>query len=97
MRTLPDVYITTLMSILMEDLRPDVGKVRGPALIVTGEHDFSAPPQSAKQLADGIPGARSDVIRSANHFSNLDQPERFNMLIGDFLHQAEQPSSRRPT
>lgn len=95
MKTLPDVYIATLMSILMEDLRPHLGKLRVPTLVVTGEHDVSAPPQTAKQLADGVAGARFDVIPSANHFSNLDQPERFNTLVGDFLRQTEQSSSRQ--
>ena len=84
-KTLPEVYLTTFLSILREDLRPDLCKVRVPSLVVTGEHDVSAPPTSAKELADGIAGARFEVITDANHFSNLDQPERFNEIVGGFL------------
>jgi 3-oxoadipate enol-lactonase len=94
-QTLPDAYLTTLTAILMEDLRPDLDKVRAPTLVVTGDHDVSAPPKTAKALADGIAGSRFEIIASANHFSNLDQPERFNTLVGDFLRQIEQSLPQR--
>ena len=92
--TLPEIYLTTFLSILKEDLRPDLAKVSVPTLVLTGEHDVSAPPSSAKELADGISGAQFEVIASANHFSNLDQPERFYALVGSFLRQ--HPSRRGP-
>jgi 3-oxoadipate enol-lactonase len=92
-RTLPDVYLTTFAAILGEDLRADLAKVRTPALVLTGEHDVSAPPQLAAQLAQGIPGARFAVIPAANHFSNLDQPQRFNALVRDFLRESERAAA----
>jgi len=55
-----------------------------PTLIIVGDQDqpFLAP---CEYMAKKIPGARLEVIRSAGHSSNLDQPEAFNRVLLDFL------------
>ena len=39
------------------DLRPDLGRIRAPTLVITGRDDFICGPAAAQVLADGIPGA----------------------------------------
>jgi pimeloyl-ACP methyl ester carboxylesterase len=58
--------------------------IRVPTLVIVGDRDepFLAP---CRYIAGKIPGARLEVIEGAGHSSNLDQPEAFNRVLGDFL------------
>jgi pimeloyl-ACP methyl ester carboxylesterase len=58
--------------------------IRVPTLIIVGDQDepFLAP---CRYMAGKIPGARLEIIRGAGHSSNLDQPEAFDRVLGDFL------------
>jgi pimeloyl-ACP methyl ester carboxylesterase len=70
-------------------LRPDskdiLSRYAGPALVVVGEHDVITPLEKAKQLVELISGARLEIIPSAGHLSNQEQPERFNAALDGFL------------
>ena len=58
--------------------------LRVPTLVIVGDQDqpFVAP---SEYMAKKIPGARLAVIPGAGHSSNLDQPEIFNRVLGEFL------------
>ena len=58
--------------------------IRVPTLVIVGDRDepFLAP---CRYIAGKIPGARLEVIEGAGHSANLDQPETFNRVLGDFL------------
>jgi len=58
--------------------------IRVPTLVIVGDKDepFLAP---CRYMAGKIPGARLEVIAGAGHSANLDQPEAFNRVLGDFL------------
>lgn len=55
-----------------------------PTLVIVGDQDtpFLAP---CEYMAKKIPGARLETIAGAGHSSNLDQPEAFDRVLGDFL------------
>jgi len=55
-----------------------------PTLLVAGADDTEFLPGMA-YMAGKIPGARYEVIEGAGHGVNLDQPERVNALLRDFL------------
>ncbi|RMH05096.1 MAG: alpha/beta fold hydrolase [Nitrospirae bacterium] len=69
--------------------RPDstalLREITCPTLVIVGEEDIATPPAEVKRMADQIPGARLEVIPSAGHASNLEQPERFNQALLSFL------------
>jgi pimeloyl-ACP methyl ester carboxylesterase len=69
--------------------RPDsTGVVRsfsGPLLVVAGDQDDLLSPEEATQLADSAPQGAVVVFEGAGHFVSLDQPDRFNEVIGRFL------------
>jgi pimeloyl-ACP methyl ester carboxylesterase len=58
--------------------------IRVPTLIIVGDQDQPFLPP-CEYMAKKIPGARLEVIPGAGHSSNLDQPEAFNRVLGDFL------------
>ena len=63
----------------------ELAKITAPALVIWGELDDVTPLSHSRQIADGIPGARLETIQEAAHIANLDQPDAFNRLLGEFL------------
>jgi len=43
------------------------------------------PPELAERMARRIPGAKLAVLEDCGHLSNLEQPERFNEVLLEFL------------
>lgn len=56
-----------------------------PTLIMVGDEDALIPVSEAESLLAGIRGARLEVIEGAGHLSNLEQPEKFNSVLIDFI------------
>jgi pimeloyl-ACP methyl ester carboxylesterase len=78
-------YVGLAKVIQAMDLRPLIGGITCPTMIVCGDQDQNTGPATASTLKDLIPGAELSVMSGAGHFPNLEQPERFNHLIEDFL------------
>lgn len=61
-------------------------------LVLVGADDRANLP-AAKLLAEGIPGARLEVIDGAGHQLNTDAPDRFNELVYSFLAEGVEPDA----
>lgn len=57
------------------DIRPHLGRIRVPTLVLVGADDVATPPARSREIADAIPGARLIQIPRAGHLSALEQPE----------------------
>jgi len=66
------------------DVRPKLGKIRVPSLVIAGAAD-AAPPAKVKEIADGIPGAVFKVFEQSGHFAPIEEPEAFRQAVYDFL------------
>lgn len=56
-----------------------------PTLVAAGEDDLIAPPRYARQLAQGIPHARLEVMQGIGHAPPIEDPRSFNRLLEGFL------------
>jgi 3-oxoadipate enol-lactonase len=65
-------------SLARADYRPDLKRVRARTLVLVGDDDEVTGLKESKALAEGIPGARLVVIRSAGHHANEEQPKVVN-------------------
>jgi pimeloyl-ACP methyl ester carboxylesterase len=65
--------------------------LRAPLLVIIGDLDEAETQAHCRYLASAVPGARLEVFEGAAHMVNLEQPERFNRLLRDFLdeHRAD--------
>jgi 3-oxoadipate enol-lactonase len=85
LRTDPEVFRAACAALADLDLRPELGKVTVPVLVLVGEHDEATPPPMSRELAAGLPNARLKVIPGCAHVPQLQSPEIFLDAIGDFL------------
>jgi pimeloyl-ACP methyl ester carboxylesterase len=77
----------TQLSVMAEaDMRDLLPHVAVPTLLIWGDQDARSPLTVAHQFEQAIPGAQLVVIPGCGHVSNLEQPDRFNDAVRDFLH-----------
>jgi pimeloyl-ACP methyl ester carboxylesterase len=65
---------------------PRLGNVRAPALLMAGNRDLLASPQSLLCLAQSIPDARRVALPGCGHLAFVAQPERVADEVKRFLH-----------
>lgn len=68
-----------------DDLRPRLGEITVPTLVVGGRHDWVCPPAASRALASGIPAARLVEIADAGHFPFSEEPAAFQAAVRTFL------------
>jgi 3-oxoadipate enol-lactonase len=71
-------------------LRGDLGRITAPTLVVGGGDDQALPPAHQRAIAEGIPGARLEILSPGAHLVNLEQPLAVTgLLLGHFDAAAE--------
>jgi 3-oxoadipate enol-lactonase len=83
--TAPAGYLGSCLALRDADLRGLVPTIRAPSLIVVGRKDASTPLAQAEELHTHIPQSKLVVVESAAHLCNIEQPERFNEAVLEFL------------
>ena len=85
LKTDPEVLQAACAQLAELDLRPELSKVKMPALVLVGEHDEATPPPMSHELAALLPNARLKIIAGCAHVPQLQAPKIFLDAIGDFL------------
>ena len=77
-------YLNSLRAIVGWSVAGRLNAIQCPTLVVAAEHDYT--PLDIKQACvDRIPHAKLAVIADSRHMTPVDQPERFNRVLVDFL------------
>ena len=84
-RTPPHVAQACLESILSVDLRDKLSALKVPTLVIHGRHEATFPVAMAEEMKKGIPGAQLVIFEESAHSPHLEEPERFNEVVGAFL------------
>jgi 3-oxoadipate enol-lactonase len=69
----PEGYAGCCEAIGAMDLRPVLGSVKVPTLVIAGAEDPATPPWHGAAIASAIPGARLRVIRGGAHLASVSQ------------------------
>lgn len=86
METRPTALMGALRAIAQRpDSTPLLASIAVPALIVVGEDDKATPVATSKAMHEAIRGSRLVIIPNAGHVSNIEQPDRFNTVLAEFL------------
>ncbi|MCY2954491.1 MAG: alpha/beta fold hydrolase [Planctomycetota bacterium] len=74
------------------DCCPDLPSIAVPTLIIAGEEDVLTPPALAHAMAKEIPHAKVSIIPESGHMTPMEQPDRVNAAMREFLaHFPQQP------
>jgi len=87
-----DGFLPALEALADFPLEEELPKISCPALIVWGAHDTLVPVKDAKRMEELIPDSRRVVFERTGHVAMLERPERFNLLLREFLD--EEPEQR---
>jgi pimeloyl-ACP methyl ester carboxylesterase len=67
------------------DSRPLLGSIKCPTLVIVGDGDELTPPDLAREIAAGIPGARLTIVPDCGHLSTIEKPEAVNHAMAEFI------------
>jgi pimeloyl-ACP methyl ester carboxylesterase len=67
------------------DSRPGLAAIRCPTLMLVGEQDKGTPPELAREIAAGIPGARLVIVPDSGHLSTIEQPQAVTKALVEWM------------
>ena len=67
------------------DLRPTLGALACPTLVVGGLDDLLTPPDNAREMAAAIPGVQLRLLPECGHMLTWEQPQAVTTLLQDWL------------
>ena len=67
------------------DLRPSLGAIACPTLVVGGAQDQLTPPECSREIADAIAGAQFQLLPECGHMLTWEQPQAVTRLLVDWL------------
>jgi non-heme chloroperoxidase len=85
MKTPTEVAVSMLAAVAYTDLRPLLGRLALPVLVVNGGKS-AVPAEVGQWLADALPNGRSIVLPDAGHAPFWDDAPGFNEAVRAFVH-----------
>lgn len=82
---LPACYSRQNEACQAHDTVDDLARIEQPTLVMAGRHDPICSPTATWMLSRALPHATTEVFEDASHFFLMEQPERFNRLLLDWL------------
>ncbi|NNM71715.1 3-oxoadipate enol-lactonase [Enterovirga aerilata] len=81
----PQGYANCCLAIGRMDLRPRIGSIRAPTLVVSGAQDPATPVAMGEEIASLVPGAEFAVVPDAAHLIAVERAEALTAHIARFL------------
>lgn len=81
----PEGYAGCCEALASFDVRPGLGGVAAPTLVVAGADDLALPPSHSVAIAEAVPGARLDVVPDAAHLATVERADVCTPLLLDHL------------
>lgn len=93
-KTTLESFLLSISSLRNTDLRPDLNKIRIPAMGMYGDKDIVVDSKQWQPMVEGIQHARIERFPKAGHFIMLDEPPVFMETLHNFL---ESPDPELPS
>jgi pimeloyl-ACP methyl ester carboxylesterase len=85
-RTGVEAYLQQQRAIISRpDFRPELQKIRCPALVLCGRQDQLTPLECSEEMAAAIPGAKLVAVEECGHLSTLERPDEVNAAMREWL------------
>ncbi|MCX7816823.1 MAG: alpha/beta hydrolase [Syntrophales bacterium] len=86
----PMIFRGDLIACNRLDISEAVKKINVASLIVCGAEDKMTSPKLSEELKASIPGSRLVIIEDAGHFVMMEQAQKFNEVLGQFIEELTQ-------
>lgn len=83
--TSPQVYYNDFTACNNFDVGGRLGEIDVPALVISGDKDVMTPVKYGKYLAENLKNAYLEVVENSGHMIMLEQPQKVNDLIFNFM------------
>jgi proline-specific peptidase len=67
------------------DVRPKLGDIRVPTLVIVGRHDWITPVAAAEEIASAIPGAELAIFEYSGHSPQVEESDLYLATVRRFL------------
>ncbi|MGH7126192.1 MAG: alpha/beta fold hydrolase [Stellaceae bacterium] len=67
------------------DLRPELGRITAPTLVIAGRHDWICPPEFSEEIARLVPRAELRIFENSSHSIRADEPQALLDAIAGFV------------
>ena len=67
------------------DLRPELGRITAPTLILAGRHDWICAPEFSEEIHRLVPGSDLRIFENSSHSIRADEPEALVDAIRGFV------------
>jgi 3-oxoadipate enol-lactonase len=88
-RMLPNVsvegFIAQMAAVMAHDATAELHRIEAPTLVMKPAADLLIPPRCSDALAAAIPGAQLVTFEHASHGFNVEQADKFNRAVIDFV------------
>ena len=75
----------TFIKVISQDLSDLYGRFHASTLLIWGDEDTETPLWMAKEMEERIPDAGLVILEGGTHFAYLEQLQRFNLIVRQFL------------
>ncbi len=82
----PAGFRSAAIALARADVRAVLPRIRVPTLVLCGEQDQVTSPAIGARLIGEIPNARKVIFPGVGHLNNMEQPDRYNATVREFLH-----------
>lgn len=81
----PEIMLSRIDAILAFDRTGELGTIRTPTLVICAEDDTLTPAYFSRELAERIPGATLEVLKTGGHLTAKTVPDEFTEKVLAFL------------
>ena len=81
-------FVAHTIAALRHDARAQLGTLRAPTLVLTGDRDHLLGPSAALALTHGIAGAKRTIITGSGHDLTLERPVETATRVLAFVREA---------
>lgn len=82
-------HFAQLQAAAQFDAEARVSEIKAPTIVITGDEDTIVPPGNSGNLAAQIPQARLVQLEGGSHMFFIEQPEKFNQAVIEFINEVE--------
>lgn len=79
-----EAYLAAIRALVGWSVLDQVDAIRCPVLVISGDRDYT-PLERKREYTARIPGARLVVFEDSGHATPIDQADRFNACVLDFI------------